>query len=132
MLLNLRPKSTTDLASLSRFAEERPLEEILPSKLSEPTLLSLALDLRRVELMVKEDFEASGSLSTAMYLVLKYLMLLASPKEDRKLSIPDETVFQAVQILSITVEREIVTRIIGVSDQKGDEYLLSALRRIKV
>jgi hypothetical protein len=132
MLQALRPKSTTELASLSRFAESRPVEELLPSKLSEPILLSLALDLRRVELMVKQDAEASSSLSVAVYLVVKYLMLLASPKGDREISIPEESVFQAVQILSITVEREIVTRIIGVSDQNGDEYLLSALKTIKV
>lgn len=132
MLQALRPKSTTELASLSRFAESRPVEELLPSKLSEPILLSLALDLRRVELMVKQDAEASSSLSVAVYLVVKYLMLLGSPKGDREISIPEESVFQAVQILSITVEREIVTRIIGVSDQNGDEYLLSALKTIKV
>jgi len=95
-------------------------------------LLSLALDLRRVELMVKQDAEASSSLSVAVYLILKYLMLLTSPKGDREISIPEESLFQAVQILSITVEREIVTRIIGVSDQNGDEYLLSALKTIRV
>jgi hypothetical protein len=114
------------------MAEGKPVSELLPSKLSEPTLLSLALDLRHVELMVKGDSEATGSLSVAMYLVVKYLMLLASPKEARNISIPEESLFQAVQILAITVEREIVTRIIGVSDQKGDEYLLSALRKIRV
>ncbi len=130
MLQTLRPISTTDLSLLSRFAESRPVEELLPSKLSEPILLSLALDLRRVELMVKQDADASSSLSVAVYLVVKYLMLLASPKGDRKISIPEESLFQAVQILSITVEREIVTRIVGVSDQNGDEYLLSALRTI--
>lgn len=132
MLQNLRPATTTDLAALSRIAESQPISALLPSKLSEPTLLSLALDLRRVELMVKEDSEASGSLSVAMYLVVKYLLLLSSPKKGHRISIPEESLFQAVQILSITVEREIVTRIIGVSDQKGDEYLLSALRKIKV
>lgn len=95
-------------------------------------MLSLALDLRRVELMVKQDAEASSSLSVAVYLILKYLMLLTSPKGDREISIPEESLFQAVQILSITVEREIVTRIIGVSDQNGDEYLLSALKTIRV
>ena len=123
MLQTLRPKSTTELASLSRFAESRPVEDLLPSKLSESILLSLALDLRRVELMVKQDAEASSSLSVAVYLVVKYLMLLASPRGDREISIPEASLFQAVQILSITVEREIVTRIIGVSDQNGDEYL---------
>jgi len=132
MLQSLRPQGTTDLASLSRMAESQPISALLPSKLSESTLLSLALDLRRVELMVKQDAEASSSLSVAVYLILKYLMLLKSPKGDREISIPEESLFQAVQILSITVEREIVTRIIGVSDQNGDEYLLSALRTIKV
>ncbi len=82
--------------------------------------------------MVKQDAEASSSLSVAVYLILKYLMLLTSPKGDREISIPEESLFQAVQILSITVEREIVTRIIGVSDQNGDEYLLSALKTIRV
>lgn len=132
MLQNLRPATTTDLAVLSRMAESQPISALLPSKLSETTLLSLALDLRRVELMVKQDAEASSSLSVAVYLVVKYLMLLASPKGNRKISISEDSLFQAVQILSITVEREIVTRIIGVSDQNGDEYLLSALRAIKV
>jgi len=132
MLQTLRPKSTIELVSLSRIAESRPVEELLPSKLSESILLSLALDLRRVELMVKQDAEASSSLSVAIYFIAKYLMLLASSKGDRKISIPEESLFQAVQILSITVEREIVTRIIGVSDQNGDEYLLSALRTITV
>lgn len=132
MLQTLRPKSTIELESLSRIAESRPVEELLPSKLSESILLSLALDLRRVELMVKQDTEASSSLSVAIYLVTKYFMLLASPIGNRKISIPEESLFQAIQILSITVEREIVTRIIGVSDENGDEYLLSALRTIKV
>ncbi len=132
MLQNLRPATATDLAALSRMAESQPLSALLPSNLSEPTLLSLALDLRRVELMVKEESDASGSLSVAMYLILKYLFLLSSPKQRHKISIPEESLFQAVQILSITVEREIVTRIIGVSDQKGDDYLLSALRKIEV
>lgn len=66
MLQTLRPKSTIELESLSRIAESRPVEELLPSKLSESILLSLALDLRRVELMVKQDTEASSSLSVAM------------------------------------------------------------------
>jgi hypothetical protein len=132
VLQTLRPKSTIELESLSRIAESRPVEELLPSKLSESILLSLALDLRRVELMVKQDTEASSSLSVAIYLVTKYFMLLASPIGNRKISIPEESLFQAIQILSITVEREIVTRIIGVSDENGDEYLLSALRTIKV
>lgn len=131
MLRSLRPKCPTDLGALSRMAESQPISELLPSKLSEPILLSLALDLRHVELMVKEKSEATESLSVAMYLVVKYLMHLSSPKLAYKISIQEEALFQAVQILSITVEREIVTRIVGVSDEAGDEYLLSALRRIK-
>lgn len=131
MLRSLRPKCPTDLGALSRMAECQPISELLPSKLSDPILLSLALDLRHVELMVKEKSEATESLSVAMYLIVKYLMHLSSPKLAYKISIQEEALFQAVQILSITVEREIVTRIVGVSDKAGDEYLLSALRRIK-
>lgn len=130
MLQTLRPSSAIDLAALSRMAESQPISALLPSKLSEATLLSLALDLRRVELMVKGSAEATESLSVAMYLVAKYLMHLSSKKDARKFSIQEETLLQAVQILSITVEREIVTRIVGVSDEGGDEYLLRSLKAI--
>lgn len=81
--------------------------------------------------MVKTDSEATNSLSVATYLVLKYFTHLSGRKDACMVSIQEETLFQAVQILSITVEREIVTRIVGVSDQKGDEYLLSSLRSIQ-
>lgn len=130
MLQSLRPSTATDLAALSRMLESQPISDLLPSKLSEPTLLSLALDLRRVELMVKGSTDAPESLSVAMYLVVKYLMHLSSKQDARNFSIPEETIFRAVQILSITVEREIVTRIVGVSDDRGDEYLLSSLKAI--
>lgn len=130
MLQSLRPPTATDLAALGRMLESQPISDLLPSKLSEPTLLSLALDLRRVELMVKGGDDAPESLSVAIYLVMKYLMHLSSKNKAREFSIQEETVFQAVQILSITVEREIVTRIVGVSDEAGDEYLLSSLRAI--
>jgi hypothetical protein len=130
MLQSLRPSTATDLAALGRMLESQPISDLLPSKLSEPTLLSLALDLRRVELMVKGSDEAPESLSVAMLLVLKYLMHLSSRKDPCKFSVQEETIFRAVQILSITVEREIVTRIVGVSDDKGDEYLLNSLKAI--
>lgn len=131
MFRNLRPAQGTDLAELSRLAEITPVSDLLPSKLDDSILLSIALDLRRVEMMVKKDTEATTSLSVATYLVMKYLMHLAATKNVRKVSIQEESLFQAVQILSITVEREIVTRIVGVSDDKGDEYLLNSLRSIQ-
>lgn len=131
MLQSLRPSTATDLAALGRMLESQPISDLLPSKLSEPTLLSLALDLRRVELMAKGGEDAPESLGVAMYLVMKYLMHLSSKKDARNFSIQEETIFRAVQILSITVEREIVTRIVGVSDDRGDEYLLSSLKAIR-
>lgn len=131
MFQNLRPAQGTDLAELSRLAEITPVSDLLPSKLDDSILLSIALDLRRVEMMVKKDTEATTSLSVATYLVMKYLMHLAATKNVRKVSIQEESLFQAVQILSITVEREIVTRIVGVSDDRGDEYLLNSLRSIQ-
>lgn len=115
MLESLRPRTSTDLASLGRMTQSQPISELLPSKLSESILLSLALDLRRVELMVKGGAESTESLSVAMCLVFKYIELLLSPEVARKFSVQEDDLFQAIQILSITVEREIVTRIIGVS-----------------
>lgn len=132
MLEGLRPRTSTDLASLGRMTQSRPISELLPSKLSESILLSLALDLRRVELMVKGGAESTESLSVAMYLVFKYIELLLSPEVARKFSVQEDDLFQAIQILSITVEREIVTRIIGVSDQSGDDYFLRSLKNIRV
>lgn len=82
--------------------------------------------------MMKKEEEANESLSVAMYLVVKYLIHLSATKNARNVSVQEETLFQAIQILSITVEREIVTRIIGVSDEQGDEYLLRSLRSIQV
>lgn len=131
MLRSLRPEFVTDIKLLSQLAETLPASELLPSKLSESILLSLALDLRRVELMWKGGDHAIDSLSVAMYLAMKYLMQISSPKKANKISIEEDVLYQAVQILALSIEREIVTRIVGVSDERSDEYLLRSLKNLR-
>lgn len=130
MLLNLRPTKSTDLAVLNRIAGNQPVPKLLPSQLNEPDLLSLALDLRRIEVMMKGGPDAGESMSVGIFMAFEFLMHLTPNGAKAGLTLDEESLIRAIQVIGFAVEREIVTRIVGVSDGSGDEYFLNALRRI--
>lgn len=133
MLHNLRPAKATDLGALSQMLDGQPVQLLLPSRLSDEILLSLALDLRRLEAMQFGGVDAGDSLSVVLYVALKFLAHFSPnhpnhPNDRREFS--EESVFEATQILGFAIEREIVTRLVGVSDGRGDEVFLDTLKRL--
>lgn len=131
MLINLRPTKSTDLEALNQAAEDQPVPKLLPSRLNEEDLLSVALDLRRIEVMMKGGPDAGESMSVGMYMAFEFLLQLSPRGATADLTVNEKCLVRAIQVIGFAVEREIVTRIVGVSDGNGDEYFLNALSQIK-
>ena len=130
MLLNLRPTKATDVAVLDRIAGDRAVPGLLPSQLREPILLSLARDLRRIEVMMKGGPDAGDSMTAGMFMALQFLMHASPRGPTTDLTLGEENLALAMQVLGFALEREIITRIVCVSDGAGDRYFLKAVQKI--
>lgn len=130
MLINLRPTKSTNLEALNQAAGDQPMQKLLPSRLTESDLLSVALDLRRIEVMMKGGPDAGDSMSVGMYMAFEFLIHLSPVGVTAGLTVNEKSLVRAIQVIGFAVEREIVTRIVGVCDGNGDEYFLKALRQI--
>jgi hypothetical protein len=124
----LHPRDTTSLAELRYLTNRQNYQSVLPAALPEPMLLSIAKELRLVERLMKGDSAAEPSAVAAVALVLELLM---RPKKGRarleELELSDTAMSHALIVLQLALEREIVSRAVGIRADDEAEVFLSAL-----
>lgn len=117
-LQQLRPSTGGDLHQLHGLLEGRGWQSTLPQSLPEPVLLRLARDFRCVEMSATET-ESSDyvpSLAPAMYVVMKLLAQHPARKDEKgALELSESGLMHALQLYQLDLEREIVSRIVGIS-----------------
>jgi hypothetical protein len=133
-LKDLRPSRGVDLAELSGAGDQLSWKTCLPSALSEPMLLGLARDFRCVEEAPlgshkrKQD-EVMG-LAHALAVITSVLMTHpARGARTDSLDIPIQGLMEAMQIYQFGIEREVVTRIIGIPAPDTEHTVRKALER---
>lgn len=125
-LSTLRPIKPTDLAQLSDFLRQKKGRQgALPASLTEPMLLSVARDLRSLE--VGNDAEPAPSIAAPMMLVICLVLGSAKPggKKD-EMTVSESALCDLMRVYQWAVEREIVTRITGIGGD-DEESLLEQL-----
>lgn len=131
----LRPSSGSNVVDLgSRFANKEWMD-LLPSALPDALLLLLANDFRTVELVSLQDeddpeprLEYAGSMAVALYVVMSLLNRLPNSRKKRdEIRIPEAGVFHAIKLYQLVLEREIVSRITGLSADFPSEMLANQL-----
>ncbi len=128
MLEALRPKASTNLKELTDRAKSNDLRCLYPSALNEPILISLARDLREVERLFTEDGVSGTPLTPPLYLVCQLLLRPGTKNHARgELDISESGVARAMRVLQAAIEREIVTRIVGIGSLMNDEDFLAEL-----
>lgn len=130
MLKTPAPIPATKLEDLVALKTLNNIQGLLPSALNDNLLLSLAKDLRLLDLMNRNNKKDQANLAPSLYLVLELLMR-SDDHGGRKtsLDIPDHAIDNALGLLHIALEREIVARVIGVRVEDIDMQLLTHLDR---
>ncbi|WP_342130146.1 hypothetical protein [Hydrogenophaga sp. OTU3427] len=129
-LASLRPQAPTDLTNLSNVLQKRSARRAaLPNELPEPLLISVARDLRSLEVMDEESDSEQTTLAAPMMLVFS-LLLGTSGQNEAQLSIGGRAMFESLRSYQWAVEREIVTRLTGLSGCDDTEVLLERLTEI--
>ena len=127
-LESLRPKEATTWHELKAWIKAKNIKVLRVSELPEPMLLSITKELRQVELVMKGDTSVEPNAAVGIGLVLEHLM---RPKQGRKrledLKLSDEAMANALTVLQIALEREIVARLVGVRPDDDHENYLKAL-----
>jgi hypothetical protein len=131
-LQDLRPRAGANLDALAPILHRRDWRSLLPSALSEDLLLALARDFRNVEGAMcgplARELEIEG-LSVALCVVLH---LLAEHPERSNIPDPVNASWQeltgAIQLYQWELEREVVSRVVGLPASNAGEQLLAGLR----
>jgi hypothetical protein len=131
MLEALRPKSPTSLKELSRLTESDAQHMLYPSALKETVLLCLARDLRIVERLSFERSELDAPLAPSLFVVCELLLRPGTKHHAAgQFQMTETGLARAVKALQSAVEREIVSRIVGVSSELNeDDFFLAELDR---
>lgn len=127
-LSTLRPTQPTDLPQLSDFLRKKLRQDALPASLTESMLLCVARDLRSLE--EASDLEPAPSVAAPMMLVMCLLFGSTKPGERKDgLTVSERALWDLMRVYQLAVEREIVTRIIGIGGD-DEESLLEQLSHI--
>jgi hypothetical protein len=131
MLEALRPKTPTSLKELTRLSDPDAQHLLYPSALKEAVLLCLARDLRMVERLSFERGELDAPLAPSLFVVCELLMRPGTKYHASGPFQMTETGFaRAIKALQCAIEREIVSRIVGVSSEiNEDDFFLTELDR---
>ena len=128
ILETLHPTDKTSLADVRSLFSLQNYRAALPSALTEPLLISLTRDLRVIERVMKGDSAAEPEAAAAVYLVLQFMM---RPQKGRsgleQLGLSEFAMASALTVLQVALEREIVSRAVGVRADQEDESFLAAL-----
>lgn len=130
----LRPKQGTSLLQLHNLLDGRGWRSAMPTSLPDTVLLRLALDFRCVEAgsgtLESGTKDEEPSLTAALYVVMNLLMQHHDSAGDKsELQISDAGLMRAFQIYQVGLEREIVTRITGLSTSTSPDALAEEMLR---
>ena len=127
---SLRPDAPTDLTNLSKVLQKQNAgTAALPNALPEPLLISVARDLRSLEAFDEDSDSGQATLAAPMMLV--FSLLLGSPGQNAsQLSIGGRAMFESLKSYQWAVEREIVTRLTGISGCDDMDVLIDRLTEI--
>lgn len=129
----LRPKQGASLVQLQNLLDGKGWRSAMPTALPDTVLLRLARDFRCVE--AGRDApdgapEEAPSLAAALYVVMNLLLHHPGRAGDKgELQISDVGLMRAFQIYQVGLEREIVTRITGLSSSIPADSLAEELLR---
>lgn len=129
MLEALRPKASTSLKELTRLSASDAHHLLYPSALKETILLCLARDLRMVERLSFEAGEFDAPLAPSLFVVCELLMRPGTKHhESGEFQMTEIGLAKAIKVLQGAIEREIVSRIVGISSALNeDEFFLTEL-----
>jgi hypothetical protein len=132
-LRHLRPKEGANLEHLKTLIDGRGWRSALPESLPDALLLRLARDFRGVEASVCDpstEGDGKTSFAAAIYVLMNLLMQHPARNGDNgQMDISVPGVMHALQLYQLDLEREIVTRIVGVSRPSQTKSLLDGLWR---
>lgn len=135
-LHSLRPKTALDLEQFYAMTEGRGWRATLPSTIPDVHLLQLARAFRTVErsYSAKEENEANSGEQAAMELAIYAVMNLLADHPARgiaeaELTISEKGMFQALQVYQLSLEREIISRIVGEELEEPTARLMDGLWR---
>lgn len=133
MLEALRPKASTSLKELTRLTASDAQHLLYPSALKETVLLCLARDLRLIERLSFEGGELDAPLAPSLFVVCELLMRPGTKYHaNGQFQMTETGLTRAIKVLQGAVEREIVSRIVGVSSGLDeDEFFLTELDSIQ-
>lgn len=124
-LLDLRPKLPTDVSVLSESIRGKSANAAVPSALSEHFLLSVARDLRMMEVTDQEE-QPTSYLAAPMMLVF-FLHMNKRKAGKANLSINEDALYRSLHVYQWAVEREIVKRLVGMGGDDDEQTLLERL-----
>lgn len=130
----LRPKQGASLVQLHGLIDGRGWRSAMPTSLPDTVLLCLARDFRSVEVSSgthkSRGRDEEPSLTAALYVVMNLLMHHPDREGGKsELQISDAGLMRALQIYQVGLEREIVTRITGVSASTSADALAEEMLR---
>lgn len=131
-LETLRPRKGADLDALQALFEGRSWKAALPQSLPDPILIALAKDLRGVEAYLCSDDEPQECPAAMAPAVLAITTLLS--RDDKALAMHPQRIsegglMRAMQVYQWGVEREIVSRITGISTSIQSSSFVESLER---
>lgn len=126
------PSDWTSLEQLTLLCASNSHHLLYPSALTEEILLCLARDLRLIDRFASSDEDHDVPLAPSMYVVLQLLMRPGiKHRGSGRFQMDEEGLEKAVKVLQCAVEREIVSRIVGItSDTNEDELFLAELDQV--
>lgn len=129
MLQSLRPRAGADILQLKDLLEGRGWRGSLPSALPDAVLLGLARDFRTVECSATGECSEEPVLAPPLYAVMNLLMQHPAhgSEKPREFDISERGMTGALQAYQWAVEREIVSRIVGIGSSRDVASLLVAI-----
>ena len=129
----LRPTKPTNLNEISALLRQFGAARlVMPSTLTDPMLLSLARDLRTLDLPGKEREDSRNALSAPLLILIR---LIFDEKhhnlEVDELGMSEDDLMDAFRIYQWAIEREIVARITGIGIGDEDKRLKQALQKFQ-
>ena len=128
----IRPSAGADLAYLHQLTEGRGCEGALPSAFPDALLVALAKDFREVELVLTRDDGLNPNVGAPLFAVMNVLSHLSASAslDEEAFELSERGLVQALNRYQWAVEREIVSRITGISSGDDERSLLKALRNL--
>jgi hypothetical protein len=120
----------TDLSALSEEVCRRHYRAAFPNDLPDRWLQPLARDLRMIERLMAGNSHLNPRMEGPLLVALHLLQgRLAERGMDTSISFTVEGFARWLQVFQFVLEREMVTRIIGIKTGDDDNVLLAALDR---